>query len=449
MFKFGVDSFIWSEDFSERDLWIIPKAKELGFEVLDIAVAHPETFPTKQVKKKANEASIEVVTTTTLNKKTNFISPDPKIRANGVNSMRKLVDINVELGSRILGGVNYAAWGYLTGKPRTEQEWEWSVTAMREVAEYAKEQSNLVIAVEPVNRFETHFLNIADDAVRYCKDVGTGNVKVHLDSFHMIREETSFTNAVKTCGKQYLGYVHVCESNRGIPGTGLVPWKEFFTALKSIDYTGSLVIESFDPGFEELNSLCAIWRRFAESGEALAVEGLRNLKTIAKDVTTAQDEPTSSTIAEKEIAIDSDDAGLPLKKVIYEHIRSKGIPVVDLNYTKDKAQIHYPDIGYNLASKIQAGKFDRGILICGTGLGMTIAANKVEGVYAGTCHDAYSAERVRKSNNAQIMTMGARIIGPELAKSLVTLWLQCEFQGGRSQPKVDRIVEIEDEFRKA
>ena len=284
MFRFGVDSFIWSENFSEKDLWIIPKAKELGFETIDIAVAHPESFPTKVVREKLKETDIEIVTTTTLNEKTNIISPDPGIRANGVKSLKLLIDINVELGSKILGGVNYAAWGYLTRKPRSVQEWEWSVTAMREVAEYAKEKSDLVIAVEPVNRFETHFLNIAEDAVRYCKQVGTGNMKVHLDCFHMIREEISFRGAVETCGKEYLGYVHVCESNRGIPGTGLVPWEEFFTAVKGTGYEGPLVIESFDPGFEELNGLCAIWRKFAESGEALAVEGLKNLKAIADEV---------------------------------------------------------------------------------------------------------------------------------------------------------------------
>lgn len=284
MFKFGVDTFIWTENFTEKDLWIIPKAKELGFEALDIAIAHPESFPTKLVKEKLSEVGIEVVTTTTLSPETNLISPDPAVRANGVRSLKLLADINKELGSGILGGVNYAAWGYLTRKPRTEQEWDWSVTAMREAALYARETSELVIAVEPVNRFETHFLNIAEDAVRYCKDVGTGNVKVHLDSFHMIREEQSYRKAVETCGREYLGYVHICESNRGIPGTGLVPWREFLTALKDAGYEGPLTIESFDPGFEELNGLCAIWRKFAESGEALAVEGLRNVKAIAKEV---------------------------------------------------------------------------------------------------------------------------------------------------------------------
>ena len=100
----------------------------------------------------------------------------------------------------------------------------------------------------------------------------------------MNMEETSYKGAVETCGKKYLGYVHVCESNRGIPGTGRVPWKEFFTALKKIGYTGPLVIESFDMKFEELAGLCAIWRKLADSGEALAIAGLRNLKRIAAGV---------------------------------------------------------------------------------------------------------------------------------------------------------------------
>jgi len=284
MLKIGVDSFIWTEDFSEKDLWIISKTKELDFTPLDIAIMHPESFPTDKVKALASEVGQEIVTTTTLNASTSLISPDSEIRARGVQSLKTLVDINNKLGVKILGGVIYAGWGCLTGKPRTEEEWEWSVESMRQVAEYAKETGTVTLAVEPVNRFETHFLNIAEDAVQYCKDVGTRNMTVHLDCFHMIREETSFKGAVETCGKRYLGYVHVCENNRGVPGTGLVPWREFFTALKGINYEGSLVIESFDPGFEVLNRLCAIWRRFADSGEELAVKGKENLDAILAEV---------------------------------------------------------------------------------------------------------------------------------------------------------------------
>jgi len=284
MLRFGVDSFIWSEDFSKKDVWIIKKAKELGFEVVDLAIAHPERFPLDAVLRAKEETGMELVTTTTLGAGTNLISPDAGIRQNGVEHMKKMIDINRALGSKITGGVNYAGWGCLTKKPRTQREWDWSVSAMRSIAAYALSEWDGVIAVECVNRFETHFLNIAEDAVRYCKDVGTGNVKVHLDCFHMIREEKSFQGAVHTCGKEYLGYVHVNENDRGIPGTGLVPFEEFFTALKEIGYRGPVTIESFDPSFEELSANCAIWRTFAPSGEALAVEGLANLKKIAAAV---------------------------------------------------------------------------------------------------------------------------------------------------------------------
>jgi D-psicose/D-tagatose/L-ribulose 3-epimerase len=280
-FKFGVDSFIWTEVFGEKDVWIIPKAKELGFEVVDLAIAHPETFPLEKVLAAKRETGLELVTTTTLGADTNLISPDAEVRKNGVRHMKLMVDINRALGSKILGGVIYAGWGYLTRKPRTEQEWEWSVACMKEIAGYAKERWDGVIAVECVNRFETHFLNIAEDAVQYCKDVGTDNMRVHLDCFHMIREEKSFAGAVKTCGKKYLGYVHVNENDRGIPGTGLVPFGEFMGALLDVGYDGPVTIESFDPSFEELSGNCAIWRKFAESGEALAIEGLANLKKVA------------------------------------------------------------------------------------------------------------------------------------------------------------------------
>lgn len=283
MLKIGVDTFIWTENFSAKDLWIIPKAKAIGFAYIDFAVAHPDEFPAEAVKALVEENRITPITTTTLGLDTNLISPDPAIRANGVRHMKKMVDLNIAIGSKITGGVNYAAWGYITRKPRTGQEWNWSVTAMREVARYAMDRDpELILAVECINRFETHFLNVASDAVQYCKDVGTDNLKVHLDCFHMNIEESSFSEAFRTCGKKYLGYMHVNENNRGIPGTGMVPFREIFTTLREIGYTGPLVIESFDPSFEELSGNCAIWRKLADSGEQLAIEGLANLQKIAE-----------------------------------------------------------------------------------------------------------------------------------------------------------------------
>ena len=143
------------------------------------------------------------------------------------------------------------------------------------------------------------------------------------------------------------------------------------------------------------------------------------------------------------IVIDCDDAAVALKKTIISHLEKSGVEVTDLDYLGSHEGAYYPEIGYNLALKSRDGSFNRVILICGTGLGMAMIANKVEGVYACVCLDVFSAERLRKSNDAQVLTMGARVIGPELAKTIVSAWLVSEFQGGGSQPKVDQMRELE------
>jgi len=142
------------------------------------------------------------------------------------------------------------------------------------------------------------------------------------------------------------------------------------------------------------------------------------------------------------VAFDCDEAGLPLKQVILEHLSELGVDAVDLNLLARRKD-DYPDIGHDLAKRVAAKEFDRGILVCGTGLGMAMVANKVEGIFAGTCHDVYSAERLCKSNAAQVLTLGARVVGPELAKIIVSAWIHSRFEGGRSLPKVERMRELE------
>ena len=144
------------------------------------------------------------------------------------------------------------------------------------------------------------------------------------------------------------------------------------------------------------------------------------------------------------IAIGSDHLGLELKNLIKDFLKDKEIKVEDFGIIS-KEPLDYPDIAKKVAKAVAREDYERGILICGTGIGMAIAANKVKGIRAAVCHDLYSAERSRKSNNAQIMTMGALIIGPELAKKLVEVWLESEFQAGRSERKVKKIMEIEAE----
>jgi ribose 5-phosphate isomerase B len=145
------------------------------------------------------------------------------------------------------------------------------------------------------------------------------------------------------------------------------------------------------------------------------------------------------------ILIGADANGAALLKDLQSYLEQLGHEVIDvgLNQADD-----YPDVAIRLARRIATGETDRGILICGTGLGMAIAANKVPGVRAAPCHDPYSAERVRKSNDAQIITMGAQIVAPTLARTLIDHWLASEFQGGRSTEKVEKIKILDERYHK-
>jgi len=143
------------------------------------------------------------------------------------------------------------------------------------------------------------------------------------------------------------------------------------------------------------------------------------------------------------IAIGSDEAGYELKELVRKYLMDLNHEVEDFG-TFDDRPVLYPDIAFAVAEQVAAGRFQRAILMCGTGIGMSICANKVPGVRAAQAHDTYSAERARKSNDAQVLAMGARVVGPELAKSIVKAWLESEFEPARSGPKVERIKAYEE-----
>ncbi len=150
------------------------------------------------------------------------------------------------------------------------------------------------------------------------------------------------------------------------------------------------------------------------------------------------------------IAVGSDDAGETLLGIISAYIRKAhpDVEIVDLSAPVSDRVEYYPDVAERVAVAVAKEGFDRGILICGTGIGMAITACKVPGIRAALCHDTYSAERARKSNNAQVLTMGSRVIGPELAKTIVETWLQSEYEEDTpSAPKVQRMIEIDEKYQ--
>lgn len=146
------------------------------------------------------------------------------------------------------------------------------------------------------------------------------------------------------------------------------------------------------------------------------------------------------------ILVGSDHFGFVLKNTLRDYLISKGYTVEDMGVNTPDA-VDYPDIAVIVANAVKEGKSDRALLICGTGAGMAIVANKVPGVRAVCIHDPYTAERARASNNAQIATMGSQVVGPETAKKLLDVWLDSEFQGGRSMSKVTKINQLDEQYR--
>lgn len=275
--RYGINSLNFTDTFLESDLPLIDKAKALGFDVLEITPIDPDRYPAAKVRQAARDAGVSINMNFALRDDSNPLSPDPKIRARAVALSKQVVDLCAEAGAEIYCGANYCAWKYFTGKPRTHDEWQWAVEVFRQVCEYAQTQApDLVLAVETLNRFESYFLNTAADATGFVEEVGLPNAQVHLDTFHMIREEDDMAGAIRACGDR-MAYFHACGSQRGIPGRDLVPWQAALEAVRDVGYRDTITIEAFHPD-KSIAPVVAVWRHFADSPEQLATEGLAFVK---------------------------------------------------------------------------------------------------------------------------------------------------------------------------
>lgn len=138
------------------------------------------------------------------------------------------------------------------------------------------------------------------------------------------------------------------------------------------------------------------------------------------------------------VVIGSDHGGFEYKEVIIDYLKSNNIEILDVG-TFNKESCDYPVIAKEVAKKIVSGEFNRGILVCGTGIGMSIAANKVHGIRASLCGDTYSARMTRQHNDSNVLCLGERVIGENLMLDIVDIWLKTEFEGGRHQRRVDML----------
>ncbi len=277
--KIGVNFLLWAAAMNEKSVELIEKAARLGFDGVEIFIDEPRNMDCRLIRIVAGDHGLGITCCAIVGPDRHLISDDPAIRRNALEYLKASIAISHEVGSRVFCGPLYAGVGVLAGRPRTRQEWDRAVEGLSEAARDA-EAAEVSLCLEPLNRFETYFVNIAEDAVRLTEEIGSPSVRVMLDTFHMNIEEKSPTDAVLKAGTR-LGHFHCSENDRGTPGSGHVDWPGVFGALREIGYERWLVIESFVLGNEAIARAAAIWRDIAPSGDDLARDGLSFLRKIS------------------------------------------------------------------------------------------------------------------------------------------------------------------------
>jgi D-psicose/D-tagatose/L-ribulose 3-epimerase len=278
--KFGVNTMVWTTQVGEKQDPLFTRIKEWGFDGVELFLSPEEPANIPAVRATLDRLELERTTCVVLPREANLVSADAATRANGVRFLKTCVDRTAELGAHVVCGPLYAGLGVMTGKRRTEKEWAWAVKGMRAAAARA-EKRGVCLCLEPLNRFETYFLNTLADAARLVHDIGAPNVKIHFDTFHSNIEEQHPAEALRAVAKD-LGHVHLSENDRGIPGTGHVDWKGILKVLKETGYNGWLTIESFAQPEPALAAAAAIWRDLASSNDDLARQGLAFTKRLAR-----------------------------------------------------------------------------------------------------------------------------------------------------------------------
>jgi len=274
--KFGVNTFIWTVNFDGSHVPLLPRIKESGFDGIEVAIFQPAQFAASDIRRGLAANELECTVCSVLTDGLNLTSDDAQVRRKTVSHLNDCIAAVAEAGARIFAGPLYAPVGFLPGRRRTQDEWQWAIEGFQAIAPTLARHS-VTIAIEPLNRFETYFLNTAADAVALCDAVNHSNVGILFDTFHANIEEKDIAAGYRTVAR-HLKHVHACENDRGIPGTGHIEWPSVFQALADIGYDGWITIESFGFNIVELCAAAAVWRDLAPTPDAIAFEGIKFLK---------------------------------------------------------------------------------------------------------------------------------------------------------------------------
>ena len=275
--KFGMNLLLWSGNIEEEHYPILEMLKDAGFDGVEVPLFAYDVNQCAALGKHIDQLGLERTAVTVRNEEDNPISPDPAVRAAGVNLNKRALDCCQALGATFLCGPFHSALGLFSGAGPTDDEIAWGIESMHAVAEYAQ-TCNVTLAIEYLNRFECYLLNSAADTVRFVEAVDHPNCKMMYDTFHANIEEKDVSSAIRSCS-QHTVHVHISENDRSTPGTGLVHWDTTFDTLKETGYEGWLMVEAFGLALPELAAATKIWRRMYEAEEQLARDALNFMKS--------------------------------------------------------------------------------------------------------------------------------------------------------------------------
>ena len=274
MNKLGIFMNFWEKNWNADHKKYISKASKLGFDVLEFQ-AQPlldmDDDYLRELKKTADDNNIELTYSLGLDKAYDISSDDIAVRERGIEYLTNIMKKVSVMDGKLISGVSYAGWGVPSNpdidKKRLAQN---SIDSMKKLMKTA-EQLDVFYAVEAVNRFEGVMLNTAKEAVDYVDAVGSKNIGILLDTYHMNIEEASIGNAIRTAGDKLIGF-HVGENNRSVPGRGHLDWDEIFCALKDIDYKGRIVAEPFVVTGGEVGRDIYVWRNLIENTDETSLD---------------------------------------------------------------------------------------------------------------------------------------------------------------------------------
>jgi len=276
--RFGINTFLFTSPFTNGSTKLFKQFKRWGFKSIEIPIEDPSHIDPAFVKRELDQYGLVCGSVCAC------LGPDRDLRGTAaaqkasLTYMKQVIDQMVVLDCPSLIGPVYSAVGRADAVPAPEykRQWKTVVKHLKTLCKYA-ESKGKQICMEPLNRFETDFINTVDQALKMVKDVGSPALKLHLDTFHMNIEEKDQAAAIRKAGKK-LGHFHACGSDRGTPGNDHIDWKPIAKALKNVGYKGDVVIESFTTDVKVIARAAAIWRTIEPNRNDIAVKGLKFLK---------------------------------------------------------------------------------------------------------------------------------------------------------------------------